>query len=314
MGPTASAVEDAVAASPADGSALDVSGLRHRFGDLVAVDGLTLQVCAGEIVGLVGRNGAGKTTTMRAVMGILDPQHGAIRWCGHTVGPADRLRFGYMPEERGLYPQMRVFDQLVYFARLHGLDTRVARAEARDWLDRLGLRGRELNKLVALSHGNQQRVQFAVALVHRPDLLVLDEAFAGLDPAAVDVLSDVLRGEARRGAATLFSSHQLDVVERLCDRIVILEQGKVLAEGTLADLRAQAPRRLRVKVDTATDWTAGLSAVRVARRDADGVVLALEPEADTQAILRAALAAGPVEHFAVESGRLIDLYRSLVAS
>jgi len=313
MDPVALAPGDAVAPTSADGPALDVSGLRHRFGDVVAVDGLTLQVRAGEIVGLVGRNGAGKTTTMRAVMGILPPQQGDIRWRGHSVGAADRLRFGYMPEEHGLYPQMRVLDQLVYFARLHGLDTRAARREAKDWLDRLGLRGRELDKLVALSHGNQQRVQLAVALVHRPDLLVLDEAFAGLDPAAVDALSDILRGEARRGAATLFSSHQLDVVERLCDRIVILEQGKVLAEGTLAELRAQAPRRLRVKVESATDWTAGLSTVSVARRDADGVVLALEPGADTQAILRAALDAGPVEHFAVESGRLIDLYRSLVA-
>src|SRR6202048_442332 len=229
---------------------LEISELYQRFGDRVAVDKLSLAVNRGEIVGLVGRNGAGKTTTMRAVMGILRPLGGSITWSGHPVALSDRLRFGYMPEERGLYPQMRVLDQIAYFARLHGVELPAATSEAQRWLTRLGLEGREQDQVVALSHGNQQRVQLAVALVYQPSLLVLDEPFAGLDPSAVDSLCDVLRAETSRGTGVLFSSHQLDLIERLCDRVVILEQGKVLADGTLDELRARLPRRLGVRGGT----------------------------------------------------------------
>lgn len=292
---------------------LEISDLVHRFGERVAVDRLTAAVAPGEIVGLVGRNGAGKTTTMRAVMGILRPESGDIRWSGHAVGREDWLRFGYMPEERGLYPQMRIIDQVAYFARLHGFDPATARDKAQHWLTLLGLAGRELDKVVALSHGNQQRVQLAVALVHDPELLVLDEPFAGLDPAAVDALSEILLAEAQRGKPILFSSHQLDLVERLCERVVILEEGRVLAFGTLAELRARFPLQLRVKVEGLTEWTAELSGARVLRQDADGVILALGTHADPQSILRAAQAAGPVEHFGFESGGLADIYRQLVS-
>lgn len=313
MDQSATAAAEAPPAPGTDVLGLEVSNLRHRFGERVAVDDLSAQVRRGEIVGLVGRNGAGKTTAMRAVMGILRPERGEIRWAGHLVGPADRLSFGYMPEERGLYPQMRVLDQLTYFARLHGLAPEEARQQAQSWLTQLGLSGRELDKLVALSHGNQQRVQLAVALVHRPGLLVLDEPFAGLDPAAVDVLSGILRGEARQGAAILFSSHQLELVQRLCDRIVILEQGRVLASGTLTELRANVPAQLRVKTLTSAEWFSGLPGVRVVRQDADGVVLLVEPGTDAQSVLKAAQEAGPVEYFGFEYGGLIDLYRRLVS-
>lgn len=293
---------------------LEISDLYQRFGERVAVDKLSLAVNEGEIVGLVGRNGAGKTTTMRAVMGILQPQGGSITWSGHAVGLPDRLRFGYMPEERGLYPQMRVLDQVSYFARLHGLDRQLATSQAQKWMTSLGLEGREQDRVVALSHGNQQRVQLAVALVYQPELLVLDEPFAGLDPSAVDSLSDVLRAETARGTAVLFSSHQLDLVERLCHRIVILEQGRVAANGTLAELRARVPQRLRVQVATSADWTAALSGVDVISKDSEGVLLAVTPGMDTQAVLRLAMAAGPVEHFGFESGGLAELYRQLVAN
>ena len=293
---------------------LAVSGLVHRFGERVAVDQLDLEVRAGEIVGLVGRNGAGKTTAMRAVMGILRPLSGQISWHGRLLAPADRLRCGYMPEERGLYPQMRVLDQVAYFGELHGLDRATARQRAQEWLSRLELAGREQNKVVALSHGNQQRVQLAVALVHDPELLVLDEPFAGLDPTAVDTLSEVLRAGAARSTAVWFSSHQLDLVERLCHRIVILEEGRVLASGTLEELQTRVPQRLRVKVDGPTAWAADVPGARVLREDAEGVLLVLDADADPQAVLRAAQAAGPVEHFGSESGGLVDLYRQLVSS
>jgi ABC-2 type transport system ATP-binding protein len=292
---------------------LEVSNLFHRFGQLVAVDQLAMYVGKGEIVGLVGRNGAGKTTTMRAIMGILQPLGGDIKWCGQPVTPSVRLRFGYMPEERGLYPQMRILDQVSYYAQLYGLDAAAAKRQAQTTLDQLGLNGREMDRVVALSHGNQQRVQLAVALVPHRDLLVLDEPFAGLDPTAVDAFSDILRAEAKSDTAILFSSHQLDLVERLCDRVVILEHGRVLASGTLQELRARTPQHLRVKVEGSNDWSAHLPGARVVRQDADGVVLLLESDADAQAILRTAQLSGPVEHFGFESGGLMDLYLKLVS-
>jgi ABC-2 type transport system ATP-binding protein len=290
---------------------LVVSDLRHSFGERVALAGVDLRVEPGEIVGLVGRNGAGKTTAMRAVMGILAPDAGTVRWDERPVGERERLRFGYMPEERGLYAQMRLVDQVSYFAKLHGLPSAGALTAARAWLDRLGLGERGDERLVALSHGNQQRVQLAVALVHDPVLLVLDEPFAGLDPEAVESLSDVLRERAQTGVSVLFSSHQLELVERVCRRVVILDGGRVLADGTLRELREHLPAQLRVKVDGAPGWASSLEGARVVRADEDGVVLLVEPGTDVQPILRAALAAGPVEHFGYELGGLVDVYREL---
>ncbi len=207
-----------------------------------ALDGVSISAAPGEIVGLVGRNGAGKTTTMRSIMGIVVPDSGTVTWDGRPVGREERLRFGYMPEERGLYPQMRLADQVAYFGRLHGMDDAAARGAAAAWLERLGLAERSADKLIALSHGNQQRVQLAVALVHAPELLVLDEPFAGLDPEAIDSLTEVLRELAAAGAAILFSSHQLELVERICRRVEILDSGRVLASGTLRELRRRLPR------------------------------------------------------------------------
>jgi ABC-2 type transport system ATP-binding protein len=295
-----------------DAGVLDVVDLRHRFGEQIALDGLTFAVGEGEIVGLVGRNGAGKTTAMRAVMGILRPDSGSVSWEGHPVGSADRRRFGYMPEERGLYPQMRLSDQVTYFARLHGIDADAAREAAEGWLERLGIGARGEEKLVALSHGNQQRVQLAVALVHAPSLLVLDEPFSGLDPEAVDSLSEVLREQAGRGTAILFSSHQLELVERICRRVVIVDAGRMLAAGTMHDLRERFPAQLRVKVDTAMDWASAITGVQVLGTDEQGTLLVVEPGTDPQEILRTAQASGPVEHFAFESAGLIDLYRQMV--
>lgn len=291
---------------------LEVLGLRHRFADVVALDDVTLVVGEGELVGLVGRNGAGKTTAMRAIMGIR-PDAGEVRWQGIPVGEQERLRFGYMPEERGLYAQMRIAEQVAYFARLHGLERDAATLAAHAWLRRLGLDERAQEPLVTLSHGNQQRVQLAVALAHDPLLLVLDEPFAGLDPEAVDLLSEVLREQGTKGCSVLFSSHQLELVERICRRVVVLEEGRVLAAGTLAELRERFPAQLRVKVGGSTDWASRLEGVRVLRSDEDGVLLLVEPGVDSQAILGAALQAGPVERFAFESAGLIDLYRRMIS-
>jgi ABC-2 type transport system ATP-binding protein len=291
---------------------LEIVDLHHRFGDIEALDGVSFHVAPGEVVGLVGRNGAGKTTTMRAIMGILAPDAGDVRWSGEPVGRRQRLRFGYMPEERGLYPQMRLGDQVAYFARLHGLDEATAERAAAAWLERLGLQARREERLISLSHGNQQRVQLAVALAHDPGLLVLDEPFAGLDPEAVDSLSQVLAERADRGTAILFSSHQLELVERICRRVTIMDEGRVLADGTLAELRRRFPAQLRVKVDAPADWAAAIPGAEVLGADADGVVLVIGPTVDPQSVLRAAQAAGAVEHFGFETSGLIDLYRRLI--
>jgi ABC-2 type transport system ATP-binding protein len=294
------------------GRRLRVVDLMQSFGERDALKHVSFDVLGGVIVGLVGRNGAGKTTTMRAIMGILQPNRGEVTWDDHVVSAADRLHFGYMPEERGLYPQMAVEAQLAYFAELHGMDADRAGAAAMQWIDVLGLSGREQERVVALSHGNQQRVQLAAALVHDPDVLVLDEPFAGLDPSAVDSLSDILRAQAARGVAVLFSSHQLDLVEELCDRSVILEEGRVLVEGSLDELRSAFPQRLRVKVAGTQDWSKNLPHTTVMQANGEGIVLGLKDGADPQAILHAAEAAGPVEHFGFEKASLAEIYRELV--
>lgn len=294
---------------------LSASHLAHRFGERLALDGVSFELAPASIMGLVGRNGAGKTTTMRAVMGIIRPDAGVVRWQEHPIGPHDRLRFGYMPEERGLYPQMRLQDQVRYFARLHGLRATAAERATAVWLTALGLADRAGDRLDALSHGNQQRAQLAVALVHDPKVLVLDEPFSGLDPAAVDQLTELLAARAAAGVAVLVSSHQLDLVERLCKAVVVLDRGRVLASGSLEALRDRLPARLRIDVPSApAGWAAHLPGTGVAADRGDGVLLSLEPGTDPQRILLDALAIGPVHHFGFEVPSLADVYRHLVTA
>lgn len=222
---------------------LQIEGLHRRYGDVVALDDVSFDVPPGRMVGFVGRNGAGKTTTMRAVMGVMRPDRGEVRWRGSPIDASARLRFGYMPEERGLYPKMRVRDQLMYFARLSGLDRPAAQDGADRWIERLGLTERVDSPIDDLSLGNQQRVQLGVALIHQPDLLILDEPFSGLDPVGVDVLAGALREEVARGAGVVFSSHQLDLIERLCDDVVIIESGRIVREADAAMREAGAGSR-----------------------------------------------------------------------
>jgi ABC-2 type transport system ATP-binding protein len=204
-----------------------------RFGDRVALDNITLEIESDEIVGFVGRNGAGKTTTMRVIMGLLDPDEGQITWNGTPLTEALRRRIGYMPEERGLYPKMRCIDQLTYFAQLAGASQRDAKQQSSSLLESLGLGDRSHEAVEKLSLGNQQRVQLAAALVGQPALLVLDEPFSGLDPVGVDALTELLQQQTAHGVGLLFSSHQLELIERLADRVVIIEEGRVIANETV---------------------------------------------------------------------------------
>ena len=228
---------------------LKITHLSKRYGSLQALDSLSFDVGAHELVGFVGANGAGKSTTMRIIMGVLEGDGGTVTWNGAPMDAAARRRIGYMPEERGLYPKMKVGEQLTYLARLHGADRARAERAAREWTERLGLAERRGDDVQKLSLGNQQRVQLAAALIGDPGLLILDEPFSDLDPVTVDVMSEVLRERATAGVSTLFSSHQLDVVERLCDRIVIIRSGRLVAAGTIEELRATAAPHWRVVVD-----------------------------------------------------------------
>jgi ABC-2 type transport system ATP-binding protein len=297
------------------GSDLELRALRRAFGEVVAVDDLSFTVPAGRLFGFVGRNGAGKTTTMRMICGLLAPDGGSVIWGGSPIDASARERIGYMPEERGLYPKMRVGDELEYLAVLHGASHAEARRAARSWLDRLGLAGREGSKVEELSQGNQQRVQLAAALVHRPDLLVLDEPFAGLDPIVTDLLTEVLREQAARGVPVLFSSHQLELVEHVCESVAIIDRGRLVTCGQVDELRAAGPRLVRVDVrDAAPGWIDALADVELVERVGSRTVFELGRAADPQRILDEARRAGTVTHFAEQQPTLSELFRELVAA
>jgi ABC-2 type transport system ATP-binding protein len=294
---------------------LELDGLTRRFGDLLALDRLSFAVDEGEVFGFVGPNGAGKTTAMRIVLGVLAADAGEVRFDGKPVDGAARSRFGYMPEERGLYPKMTVGRQLLYFARLHGLAEAQARGSAEFLVAELGLAGRWDAPVESLSLGNQQRVQLAVALVHRPSLLVLDEPFSGLDPIGVDVLSAVLRRHAAEGTPVVFSSHQLDLVERLCDGVAIIDRGRLVASGPVARLAAgDGGRRYRIGVDGASgaDWLGSVAGVEIVGSEDGRVELVLEDGVDDQEVLDAARRAGRVLEFVPVRPRLADVFRDVI--
>jgi ABC-2 type transport system ATP-binding protein len=292
---------------------LEIHDLTKRYGDVVALDGATFTVAPGRIVGFLGPNGAGKTTTMRAIFGLVRPDRGEVRWNGEPVGPAERDRFGYMPEERGLYPRMRVGEQLAYFAELSGLPGARAKEAASRWLTRLGLGDRAEARLEELSHGNQQRVQLAAALVHDPVLAVLDEPFSGLDPLGVESLAELLVQTAASGVAVVFSSHQLDLVEDVCQDVVIIDHGKIVLAGVVDELKAAAPHRsLQVTVD-GRPWVPVLPSGTVTSAQDGRVRVMVDASVDLDEILASARAAGDVTRFSFEPPSLTDLFLEAVS-
>ena len=265
--------------------ALDRIG--KSYGARRVLDDVSWHVDRGELLGYVGGNGAGKTTSMRIALGVATADTGTVTLDGRPVDDAVRARMGYMPEERGLYATMQLHAQLCFFAELRGVARRAAARSADAWLDRLGLRERRHHRLEDLSLGNQQRVQLAAALVHSPDVLVLDEPFSGLDPLAVDVMSQILREEADRGVPVVFSSHQLDLVERICDRVAVLAGGRVVAVGTVAELTGDEGDRHLVRADAA-GWLAELA------QRAPALHATVRPQGDGAVTLRAAEDALPL--------------------
>jgi ABC-2 type transport system ATP-binding protein len=294
---------------------LEFDGVTKRYGDVLAVSDVSFDIRAGEIFGFVGSNGAGKTTTMRIALGVLAADAGVVRWRGAPITLETRRQVGYMPEERGLYPRMRVGEQLAYLGRLHGLTKAQAWEQTRVWTARLGVSGRLDDEVQKLSLGNQQRVQLAAALAHDPAVLILDEPFSGLDPVAVEVMSEVLREKAATRVPVLFSSHQLDLVERLCDRVGIVQAGHQVACGTVDELRSGGPEQVVVDVPGVDPgWTAAVPGARTVAVEGGRVVLELPEGADDQVVLRAALDAGAVREFTRRKPPLIELYRDVVSA
>jgi ABC-2 type transport system ATP-binding protein len=295
---------------------LRLDGLAKRYGDVVALDGCSFEVKPGQLVGFLGPNGAGKTTAMRSVFGLVRPDRGEVSWDAAPIAPDLRTRFGYMPEERGLYPRMRVDQQLRFFGELHGMDRTAADRAAAGILAELDLTGRATSRVEELSHGNQQRVQLAVALLHDPVLLVLDEPFAGLDPIGVSGLAAVLAARAHNGAAVVFSSHQLDLVEDLCEDVVIINRGRVVASGRVEELRAASPARyLEVVVPgDAGRWADGVAGVEVVERRGDRVRMLVREGTPLEKLARAAEDAGPVTEFRFEPPDLSEVFREVTAS
>lgn len=288
---------------------IEIRDLRKRFGEVQALDGMSFTVRDGEIYGFVGSNGAGKSTTMRIALGVLAADSGEVLLDGRPLDDDTRRRIGYMPEERGLYGKEKILDQLVFLAKLHGVDGASAKQRGTELLETLGLGERLNDKLDDLSLGNQQRVQLAASLIHDPDVLILDEPFSGLDPVAVDVMSTMLTDRARQGVPVIFSSHQLDLVQRLCDRVGIVTRGHMVAEGTVAELRDQGPIRYRVGT-TARGWLP--EGVALVHDSADHVVLEAQSIDDDQRILQSAMAAGPVHEFTRVVPDLAELFKEVV--
>jgi ABC-2 type transport system ATP-binding protein len=293
---------------------LELSHLTKRYGQLEALHDLSFTVRPGEIFGFVGANGAGKTTTMRVVLGVLEADAGSVIWGGSPITFAARRSIGYIPEDRGLYPKMSVIAQLVYFAQLHGLDRTAAREASIALLERFGLADRAKSQLQSLSHGNQQRVQLAAALVFSPELLVLDEPFAGLDPVAVDAMTEVLRSEADAGKSVVLSSHQLDIVERICDRVGIINYGQMVAMGTVDALTERGPLRFWVDAPGAgAGWYDSVPGTTLVEQDGSRWLLQPGDGGDEQAVLRAALATGPVHEFRRDRPALTQLFRDVMS-
>lgn len=295
---------------------LRLLGMSRKYGSVQALDNLSFEVSRGEVVGFLGPNGAGKTTAMRAVLGIVELDSGTMSWDGQPIDLQTRRRFGYMPEERGLYPSMRVEDQLLYLGQLHGIDHAKAKQSVEYWLNEVGLFAARREQLSSLSLGNQQRVQLVAALLHQPELLILDEPFSGLDPPGIEALTQTLRNQASQGAAVVFSSHQLDLVENVCDRVVIVNKGEKVREGTLSDL-TQSAQIMTVRLNDSagnvtTNWTPTLPGTTVLGIDHGNVRIETAPDITLDALLNDASRAGRVVRIGYESKRLSEVFREAV--
>jgi ABC-2 type transport system ATP-binding protein len=288
---------------------LTVRGISRSFGDHRVLDEVSFDVRPGRMTGFLGANGSGKTTTMRIVLGVLAAHGGSVSWNDVEITPQNRPHFGYMPEERGLYPKMKVREQITWLGRLHGVERTVAQRNTDQLLDDLELTERANDRLEQLSLGNQQRVQIAAALVHDPDVLILDEPFSGLDPIAVETVLDVLRKRAASGVPVLFSSHQLAIVERLCDDVVIISKGRIAAGGSREELRTRhATARYEIVVAEDAGWVRDVPGVTIVDLDGPRAVFEAEP----QQVLAEAVKRGEVHSFTPVVPTLDEIFKEVI--
>lgn len=291
---------------------IEVRNLSKFYGDFAAVKDASFTVEPGSMTGFLGANGAGKTTTMRMIMGLLEPTSGDVLYDGEPINTDHRRTFGYMPEERGLYPKQGILDQLIYLGQLRGLTAAESRTRATDYLTELGLGDRLKDKLESLSLGNQQRVQIVASILHAPSTLILDEPFSGLDPKAVDTMVGMLNDLRKTGVPILFSSHQLDLVDRLCDRVVIIGGGEIKASGTADELRQSGPLIYSYKASQDAGWLRAVPGIKVL--DVAGTSATLEipaefnPEEIRTRILREGIDRG-LQEFSRVLPTLGDIYR-----
>lgn len=292
--------------------------LRKRFGRVQALDGISFSVAAGQVFGFLGANGAGKTTAMRIALDILRADSGSVTWQGRASTELPRGTWGYLPEERGLYPRMRVLDQLTFFAALYGVPRARARRDAMAWLTRFRIPDYADRRADELSKGNQQKVQFIAAIVHEPEVLILDEPFTGLDPINVALLKAALLEMRDRGRTLVFSTHQLETVEEMCDAVAIIDRGRLLASGPVREVRRASGRqvvRLAVSGDPSLAWLGGLDGVTITRAGRDFTEATVAGGRDPGTILTEAQARGErVTRFEIADPSLTSVFVELVGA
>ncbi|MGO1060603.1 ABC transporter ATP-binding protein [Planococcus sp. FY231025] len=288
---------------------LRVENATKQFGSFTAVDNLTLQVGQGQMYGFLGANGAGKTTTFRMILGLLKQTSGTITWNGKPITYESSPKIGYLPEERGLYPKMKVEEQLVYLAQLRQMPAADAKREAHRWLERFQVPHYAQKKVEELSKGNQQKIQLIASLIHKPSLLILDEPFSGLDPVNVEMLKSAILDFQKQGATIVFSSHRMDHVEELCDDMSILDKGKVVVSGSIREAkRSFGKQNVRLKMDADLSLLGGLQGVESFTKTHDGAVFRVGQEETAQRILEEAMKLGPLRHFAIEEPTLEEIF------
>ena len=291
---------------------LILRGVSKSFGSFQAIKDLSIEVREGALFGFLGANGAGKTTTMRMILDLFRPDSGHITWNGSEVREVPRHVWGYLPEERGLYPKMRVDEQLLFLARLNGLSKQDAEKGLTDWLERFQISANRKKKIEELSKGNQQKVQFLATILHDPTILVMDEPFSGLDPVNANVLKEALLEMHRRGKTIIFSTHQLEQAEELCQDIVIINKGQSVVQGSVREVKHQQGRhvaRLKLENDPEASWLEQLAGVHVTKRREDYIEMHIQANLNPNVIVEAALhQGGIISRFELTEPSLTDIF------